>query len=86
MSTDDFKALKEAKKESIKIDTKDLMQYAVEQIEALGYEVYQCVGKMCLYFEYKDQTVTFYPYKGWATGKSIKDGRGIKNLIKQIKE
>lgn len=36
-------------------------------------------------FTYKDSPVTFYPYSGWHTGKSIKDGRGVENLLKQLK-
>jgi len=35
-------------------------------------------------FRYKDETVKYFPYSGWATGKSIKDGRGLKNLLKQL--
>jgi len=31
------------------------------------------------------QVVKIYPYSGWFTGKGVKDGRGIKNLLKQIK-
>lgn len=29
--------------------------------------------------------VMHYPFTGWHTGKSIKDGRGIQNLLKQLK-
>ncbi len=29
--------------------------------------------------------VTIYPYTGWFTGQTVKDGRGIHNLIKQLK-
>ena len=36
-------------------------------------------------FLYNNQTVLYYPKKEWATGKSIQDGRGLENLINQLK-
>lgn len=30
-------------------------------------------------------TIIYYPKSEWFTGKSVEDGRGIENLIKQIK-
>lgn len=84
MSTDDFKALKEAKKEFKKQDTKGRMGQAIESIEALGYEVDHSDNE--IWFFYKGGNVIFWPYTGWHSGETIKDGRGIKNLIKQIKE
>jgi hypothetical protein len=35
-------------------------------------------------FTYKGEKVTLYPYSGWHTGKSITDGRGVDNLLKQL--
>ena len=37
-----------------------------------------------LEFKYKGNTIKFYPYSGWHSGKGIKDGRGFQNLIKQL--
>lgn len=54
-------------------------------IEKLGYEI-TYADSMRLEFPYKGQTVKFWPYSGWHTGKSIKDGRGFNNLLKQIKK
>ena len=34
----------------------------------------------------KGERVMVYPYTGWFTGKTVKDGRGINNLLKQIKQ
>ena len=59
--------------------------YAREQIEALGYTVTENKSNRSLEFQYKGNTVRIFPYKGWFTGKGIKDGRGIANLLKQIK-
>ena len=33
---------------------------------------------------YKNNIIKFFPRTGWHTGKGIKDGRGIKKLLKQI--
>lgn len=37
-----------------------------------------------LRFMFKGSEVRFFPYTGWHTGKSINDGRGYRNLIKQL--
>jgi len=55
---------------------------AKESIEAFGYEVYE--GGKALTFIFKNEQVTFFPYSGWATGKSIKDGRCLQKLLTQI--
>ena len=39
-----------------------------------------------LRFMFKGELVRFFPYSGWHSGKSIKDGRGFNNLIKQLKD
>ena len=60
------------------------MQYAKEQIQSLGYLVFE-VDRKTLEFQFNDHNILFYPAKGWATGKTITDCRGLKNLLKQIK-
>lgn len=57
--------------------------YAKNRIIKMGFEVTKDTDT---YFEflYKGNTIRFYPYSGWATGKSIKDGRGLNNLLKQL--
>lgn len=60
------------------------MKHAKGKIEALGYLVEQ-VGDDQLCFTHNSQTVRFYPYSGWATGKSIKDGRGLAHLLNQLR-
>jgi len=35
-------------------------------------------------FKFNGAIVHLYPYTGWHTGKSIKDGRGFQNLLKQL--
>lgn len=60
------------------------MEYAVEIITRMGFKV---INKQdnCFSFFFSGHPVTFFPYSGWATGKSIKDGRGLDNLLKQLK-
>jgi len=60
------------------------LAYAKEQITRLGFQItYQ--DEKEVRFVFKGQVVKFFPYTGWATGKTIKDGRGLNNLLKQIK-
>jgi hypothetical protein len=61
------------------------MAYAIEQIEKLGYEVKQ-VSETELQFEDRIGSIIYmFPYSGWHSGSTIKDGRGIKKLLNQIK-
>lgn len=33
-----------------------------------------------------DGSISFFPFTGWFSGKKVVDGRGIENLIKQLKK
>lgn len=59
------------------------IEYAVEKIQALGIEIVSRDERK-ITFLFKNETVTLFPYSGWHTGKSIKDGRGIGLLLKQL--
>lgn len=59
------------------------LEYAVKKITELGIEI-TFMNNNVIEFEFKGNRVRFYPYSGWATGKSIKDGRGLDNLLKQL--
>ena len=61
------------------------IEYALRKISELGYSCNLQEGNKCIQFIYKGGLVSFFPYTGWATGKTIKDGRGINYLLKQIK-
>lgn len=37
-----------------------------------------------LEFFYKGKRIMFWPYSGWHTGKTIKDGRGFQHLVEQL--
>lgn len=53
-------------------------------LEEMGYKV-DIIGSTEINFFFKGELVKFFPYSGWHTGKSIKDGRGFKKLQKQLK-
>lgn len=59
------------------------IKYAIDELQKLGIMVTR-IGKR-IEFEHKGSKVMFYPYSGWATGKTIKDCRGIENLLNQLK-
>jgi hypothetical protein len=60
------------------------MDFAKKEIEKKGYVVWK-TSETQLRFEYEGgHCVNFFPYSGWATGATIKDGRGLKHLLKQI--
>jgi hypothetical protein len=59
------------------------MEFAREKIEALGYDIFFSDATV-LAFIHKEQVVKFFPYSGWHSGKSIKDGRGLQNLLNQL--
>jgi hypothetical protein len=52
-------------------------------LEELGYCV-DIIGQNQLNFIHNGHTVQFFPYSGWHTGKSIKDGRGFFKLKRQL--
>ena len=56
---------------------------AKAEIERLGF-VIQFEDNTSLKFQYLGNLITFFPYSGWFSGKGIKDGRGLKNLLEQI--
>ena len=56
---------------------------AKAEIERLGF-VIQFEDNTSLKFQYLGNLITFFPYSGWFSGKGVKDGRGLKNLLEQI--
>jgi len=58
------------------------MQFAINELVDRGFKLQSDETKII--FDYKGSPVTFYPYSGWASGKTIKDGRGLQNLLKQL--
>jgi hypothetical protein len=63
---------------------KDRIVYATNRITELGYTCKWIEQSKCLQFDFKGSTVRLFPYTGWFSGKTVKDGRGLNNLLKQI--
>lgn len=60
------------------------VEYAKEQLKALGIGI-TFEDETRIEFVHNGEKVSFWPYSGWHSGKSIKDGRGINKLLKQLK-
>lgn len=60
------------------------MQFCQEKLEAAGFQV-TVRGDKQLEFEFKGAIVRFWPYSGWASGRTIKDGRGFDKLMAQVR-
>jgi hypothetical protein len=61
------------------------IEYAIGQLHAVGILSIFVATKDRIEFDFNGETVRFYPYTGWHTGKSIKDGRGLQKLLNQLK-
>jgi len=62
------------------------MQKAIKEFEKLGFKTQQ-VSDTELHITIdaiSDSIVKYFPYSGWATGRDIKDGRGLKKLLRQL--
>jgi hypothetical protein len=58
--------------------------HAIACIAKLGFEVTK-VSDTEINFEFNGCKVYFFPYSGWHSGQSIKDGRGLQKLLNQLK-
>ena len=56
---------------------------AVSELSKLGFSITQINKRV--EFTYKGELVKYFPYSGWHTGKSIKDGRGFQKLLSQLR-
>ena len=63
---------------------KERLEYAKMRIEELGYDIFFEIDYE-IRFIFEDYPVYLFPYSGWHSGSTIKDGRGLENLLKQIK-
>lgn len=70
---------REAKLQPLRIKT------AVDELNKLGFSI-TYIDNVKIQFVFNGSTITYYPYSGWASGKTIRDGRGLKNLLNQLNE
>lgn len=80
---EDFASYKELKKLENERKLEMRRSHALEQLSKKGFEV-AIENPAKLSFQFKGEKVVFWPLTGWASGKSITDGRGLKNLLKQL--
>jgi hypothetical protein len=81
---DDFKFLKDEKRKLRTHREPRRMTYARNQIESLGFQIiYEDESE--IRFNFKGKPIHFFPYTGWHTGKTIKDGRGLQKLLQQLR-
>ena len=63
------------------------MSFAIKELKERGYEVTQ-VNDTLLQFkhpnDFSGKTINYFPYSGWASGSTIKDGRGLEKLLRQL--
>lgn len=59
------------------------IEFAKAELERKNVEI-TFEDETKLEFIFKGAKITFFPYSGWFSGKGIKDGRGINNLLKQL--
>lgn len=60
------------------------LEFAKKELEKLNVEIVH-EDETKIQFLFKGAKINFFPYSGWFSGKTVKDGRGIDNLIKQLK-
>lgn len=60
------------------------VEFAQRSLEKLGYSLSVSPNGR-IQFDYKGKIVTLWCYTGWYSGKGIVAGRGIMNLLKQLK-
>lgn len=60
------------------------METAKSVLSKMGFDVKIGSDNKSLQFVHKGEIITYWPYSGWASGKTIKDGRGFTTLIRQI--
>lgn len=63
------------------------LSYAIERLASVGItDVAYEGGSRSLSFQWHGNTVRIWPYTGYFNGKGLKPGRGIENLIRQLKK
>lgn len=79
--------ISDARDEAMRISKKEGVEcfFAMNELIKLGFNPTFHTAEKYIEFEFKNSLVRFFPFTGWATGKAIKDGRGLQNLLKQIK-
>ena len=59
------------------------MAHAKKKLGMAGIQ-FSCPDDLTIMFRHNCETVRFYPFTGWFTGKSVQDGRGLQNLLRPV--
>lgn len=60
------------------------VNFSIQKLQDLGFII--CLeDETQITFKYKKNLIYFFPYSGWYQGKGIQSGRGLFNLLKQLK-
>ena len=81
---EDYEFLKELTQKKRNENEPGRWEYVLNVLREKGYPPMEDPEKKCIYFKLNGNTITVWPYTGWFSGKGVKDGRGIKKLLKQI--
>lgn len=80
----DYDALALIAKERRAGSEPDRRDYVIRELTARGFAPAWDEAAKAVTFTLRGNTITVYPYKGWFSGKGVKDGRGIRKLLKQL--
>lgn len=64
---------------------RERVDYATNQLLEAGIEPTYEDGSV-IEFMFHGSKIKLFPFTGWFTGRTVKDGRGIHNLLKQVKK
>ena len=59
-------------------------EYVLTELRKRGFQPEEDEENKCIRFSFRGNVITVWPYKGWFSGKGVKDGRGISKLLKQL--
>lgn len=82
--SEDYEFLKELSLKNRSGKEPGRWEYVVKVLKERSYEPIEDKENKCIRFSFRGSTITVWPYKGWFSGKGVKDGRGIAKLLKQI--
>ena len=60
------------------------IQFAIAALKRIGITETEA-DNTSVSFKHKGNTIKLYAFTGWYSGKGVKDGRGIANLINELK-
>ncbi len=84
-SSEDFAFLKEIYEKKRTSGEDARRRTAEKRLHDLGFVTQWDEMSRCIAFQHNESIIRFWPWKGWFSGRGVKDGRGLDKLIKQLK-